>query len=179
MLKEAISLAIEPNSGVTVDFAMALSSLAHDVHGASWDSWIAELQARWNPAPLPILFCGGPILARLGISSPRCRQIFRENTGRGNLLPTASPEDLGFTFAKYVEAGRFTAILDMVGYHESFLTTAQCVQALQGLMGELREDTRKMQGVQYEVVHMIKRSSNARTWIWANSRCSNTISADA
>jgi hypothetical protein len=63
---------------------------------------------------------------------------------------------LEFAFGKYVEVGRFTAILDMVAYHENLLSTTQCVQALQGLIGELSKDTRKMQGVLYEVVHMIQ-----------------------
>ncbi len=67
-----------------------------------------------------------------------------------------SPEDIEFAFGKYAEVGRFTAILDMVAYHENLLSTTQCVQALQGLMHELGAQPRKMQGVLYEVVHMIQ-----------------------
>src|SRR5262249_10163771 len=82
--------------------------------------------------------------------------IQREYWTRKPVFRPASPEDLDFAFGKYVEFGRFTAILDMVAYHENFLSTEQCVQALQGLMGELGKDPRKMQGVVYEVVHMIQ-----------------------
>ncbi len=157
VLKEAISLAIEPNSGVTVDFSMALSSLAHDVHGAPWDNWIGEVAGTLEPRS------AANLVLRWTDSRPTwdfvaslSTDIQREYWTRKPVFRPASPEDLEFAFAKYVEAGRFTAILDMVGYHENLLTTAQCVQALQGLIDELSKDTRKMQGVQYEVVHMIQ-----------------------
>ena len=157
LLKEALSLAIKPNSGVTVDFAMALSSLAHDVHGVPWDSWIAQVAAGLEPRSAVDLVLrwtdSRPTWDFVASLSP---DIQREYWTRKPVFRPPSPEDLEFAFSKYVEVGRFTAILDMVGYHENLLSTAQCVQALLGLMGELSKDMRKMQGVQYEVVHMIQ-----------------------
>ncbi len=157
VLKDATSLAIAPNSGVTVDFAMAVSALAHDVHGTPWDRWIAEVAGTLEPRPAADLVLrwtdSRPTWDFVASLSP---DVQREYWTRKPVFRPASPEDLEFAFGKYADVGRFTAILDMVGYHENLLSTAHCVQALQGLMGELSKDTRKMQGVQYEVVHMIQ-----------------------
>ncbi len=68
----------------------------------------------------------------------------------------SSPEDLGFEFDKYVHVGRFSAIVHMVSYSEYILPTAQCVQVLQGLIGELNSRGCRLQDVQHEVVHMIQ-----------------------
>jgi hypothetical protein len=50
----------------------------------------------------------------------------------------------------------------MVAYSEGLLSTVQCVETLQGLIHELSKDTRKMQRVQYEVVHMIMQVANGQ-----------------
>ncbi len=44
----------------------------------------------------------------------------------------------------------------MVTYHEGLLTTAKCIQALQGLALELSKEGWKLRHVQYEIVHMIQ-----------------------
>jgi hypothetical protein len=157
VLKEAITVAIESNSGVNVDFATAVSSVAHDLQGAPWDEWIAgavgtletrvaaDLILRWTDSRQTWAFVGS-----------LSRDIQREYWTRKPVFRPSSPEDIEFAFGKYAEAGRFTAILGMIAYHEDLLSTAQCVQTLQGLMHELSADPRKMQGVLYEVVHMIQ-----------------------
>jgi hypothetical protein len=157
MLKEAISLAIEPNSGIPVDFAMVISSLAHEVYGAPWDSWIAEIAGKLE------LRSATDLILNWSDSRPTwdfvaslSRDIQKEYWTRKRAFRPAKPEDLEFCFGKYEEVGRFTAILDMVGYHEDALSTVQCVRVLQGLLSELSKDKWKMQGVQYEVVHLIQ-----------------------
>jgi hypothetical protein len=56
VLKEALSSAIAPNSGVSPDFPMALSALAHERHGAPWDMWISGIAHELEPGPATNLF---------------------------------------------------------------------------------------------------------------------------
>jgi hypothetical protein len=69
---------------------------------------------------------------------------------------TSSPDDLTFAFNKYMHVGRFSAIVQMVSYSESALSTEQGIQVLKGLIGELNTRSCRLQDVQYEVVHMIQ-----------------------
>jgi len=156
-LKEAISLAIAPDSGLSVEFPMALSSVSHDIHGAPWDKWIAEAAGMLEPhSAVDLVSRWTDSRATWDFVASLSPDIQREYWTRKPAFRPASQEELEFAFAKYMEVGRFTGILDMVAYHENLLSTAQCVQVLQGLIGELSKDTRKMQGVLYEVVHMIQ-----------------------
>ena len=157
MLKEAISLAIESNSNIPVGFVMALSSLAHDVHGAPWDRWIAEIAGGLEPrSAVDLVLQWADSRPTWDFVATLSRDIQKEYWMRKPVFRPASSEDLEFSFGKYVEIGRFTGVLRMVAYHENVLSTAHCVQALQGLMSELSKDARRMQAVQYEVVHMIR-----------------------
>jgi len=157
VLKEAITLAIAPNSGVNMDFAMALSSVAHHSHGAPWDGWIAGVVGTLEPrAAADLVLRWADSRQTWGFVASLSPDIQREYWMRKPVFLPPSPEDIEFAFGKYAEVGRFTAILDMVAYHENLLSTTQCVQALQGLMHELGAQPRKMQGVLYEVVHMIQ-----------------------
>jgi hypothetical protein len=61
-----------------------------------------------------------------------------------------------FAFGKYSEIGRFSAILDMIGYDEAALSTLQCIATLRGLIGELNADPSKLQRIHYQLVHMIQ-----------------------
>lgn len=82
--------------------------------------------------------------------------IEKEYWNRKWAFRPSSQEDLVFAFDKYAQAERFSAILDMIAYNESFLSTAQCIRALQGLAHELAKEPRKLQHVHHEIVHMIK-----------------------
>ena len=157
ILKEALSLAIQPKSDIPPAFATALSSVAHDVHGGPWDTWIAEIVGRLEPrAAADLVSYWTDSRLTWDFVATLSRDIQREYW---TWKPVSRPDlqkDFEWSFGKYVEVGRFTAILDMVGYRENVLSTPQCVQVLQGLLGELSKDTRKMQAAQYEVVHMIQ-----------------------
>jgi len=156
-LQEAISLAIAANSGVSIDFAMALSAVAYNLHGPAWDSWIGPFATKLEPGTAADLFLRWPDSRKtwdfVGSLSP---DIEKEYWSRKWAFRPSSPEDMAFAFDKYVEVERFSAILDMIAYGESLLSTPQCIQVLQGLTRELSKDVRKLQRVQYEVVHMIQ-----------------------
>ncbi|MCU1239392.1 MAG: hypothetical protein JWO71_118 [Candidatus Acidoferrum typicum] len=156
-LQEGISLACEANSGVSVDFAMALSAAAHNLHGPAWDSWFGRFAAKMEPGTAANLFLRWPdsretwdFVASL---SPH---IDNEYWSRKWAFRPSSPEDLVFAFDKYTKIERFSAILDMVAYGENLLSTPQCIQVLRGLILELSKETGKLRRVQYEVVHMIQ-----------------------
>ena len=74
-------------------------------------------------------------------------------------------DELLFAFGKYSEIGRFSAILDMIGYDEATLSTAQCIETLRGLIGELNAEPSKLQRIHYQLVHMIQalQQLNSRT----------------
>jgi hypothetical protein len=157
VLEQALSLATAVGSGVNVDFAIALSSAAHELHASSWDKWIsrftpsvepstaASLLLRWRDSRKTWDFVGS-------LSS----DIEKEYWRRKSAFRPSSQEDLAFAFEKYAQVERFSAILDMVAYEESLLSTPECIQALWGLVRELNKEPGKMQHVHYEVVHMIQ-----------------------
>ncbi len=157
VLKEALTLAIAPNSATNLDFPMALSAVAHDLHGTPWDRWIADLAIKLEPATATnLILRWTDSRATWDFIGQQSIEIQKDYWTRKPVFRPASPEDQLFAYTKYTEVGRFTAILDMVAYHEDLLLTAQCVETLQGLMHELSQEPRKMQHVQYEVVHMIQ-----------------------
>jgi hypothetical protein len=156
-LKEAASLAVAADSGVNIDFAIALSAVAHELHGLAWDSWIMRFTARLEPGPAASFFFRWSDSRKtwdfVGSLSP---DIEKEYWNRKWASRPSSEEDLMFAFEKYTEVERFTAILDMIAYNESSLSTPQCIQLLHGLIRELNKEPGKLQRVQYEVVHMIQ-----------------------
>jgi hypothetical protein len=157
VLREAISLAITAGSAVGPDFAMALSGAAHVLHGRAWDNWISQFAVTLDPAAAASLFFrwedSRATWDFVGSLSP---DIEKEYWNRKWAFRPSSQEDLVFAFDKYAQAERFSAILDMVAYNESLLSTARCIRALQGLGHELKKEPRKLQHVYHEIVHMIK-----------------------
>jgi hypothetical protein len=156
-LQEAISLATAAGSGVSIDFAMALSAAANNLHGPAWDSWIGRFATTLEPGTAASLFLRWPDSRKtwdfVGSLSPT---VEKEYWNRKWAFRQSSPEDLAFVFDKYAEVERFSAILDMIAYDENLLSTPQCIQLLRGLIRELNKETWKLQRVQYEVVHMIQ-----------------------
>jgi hypothetical protein len=157
VLQQAMSLATVANSGVNVDFAMALSSAAHEIHRPSWENWISRFTASLEPGAAASLFLRWrdsretwDFVASL---SP---DIEREYWKRKWAFRQPSQEDLAFAFEKYAQVERFSAILDMISHDESLLSTPQCIQVLQGFLRELSKESWKLQRVHYEVVHMIQ-----------------------
>jgi len=156
-LQEAISLATAAGSGVSIDFAMALSAAANNLHGPAWDSWIGRFEPTLEPGTAASLFLRWPDSRKtwdfVGSLSPT---VEKEYWNRKWAFRQSSPEALAFVFDKYAEVERFSAILDMIAYDENLLSTPQCIQLLRGLIRELNKETWKLQRVQYEVVHMIQ-----------------------
>jgi hypothetical protein len=157
VLQTAVSLATASDSSVGVDFAVTVSAMAHDLYSPEWDSWVRPFAERVHPATAAALFLRWPDARKtwdfVGTISP---EIDNEYWARKPAMRPSSREELDFAFNKYVQIERFSAILDMVSYDESRLSTPQCIQALQGLMRELSKESWRMQHVQYEVVHMIQ-----------------------
>jgi hypothetical protein len=157
VLKEAMSLATASDSGVNMDFAIALSSQAHHVRGSGWDNWIRQFVIGLEPSIAASLFFRWADCRNtwdfVGLLGP---EIESEYWHRKWAVPLTSREDLVFALGQYAEIGRFSAILDMVGYQEKSLSTQQCFQVLQGLVGELKKEPRILQHVAYAVVHMIQ-----------------------
>jgi hypothetical protein len=156
-LQEAISLATAADSGVSLDFAMALSAAANNLHGPAWDSWIGRFATTLEPGTAACLFLRWPDSRKtwdfVGSLSPT---IEKECWNGKWAFRPSSPEDLAFAFDRYAEVERFSAILDMIAYDEGLLSTPQCIQVLQGLIRELSKEAWKLQRLQYEVVHMIQ-----------------------
>jgi len=156
-LKEALTISIAPNSGLSLDFPMALSAVAHDRHGPSWDTWVAALAGKLEPEQAATLFLRwNDSPAAWDFVGQQSIEVQKEYWTRKPVFRPASQEDQHFAYTKYTEVGRFTAVLDMVAYSENLLSTVQCVETLQGLIQELSNEPRKVQHVQYEVVHMIQ-----------------------
>jgi hypothetical protein len=157
VLQKAISLATSPGSGVGQDFAIALSGAAHVIRGPAWDRWIALFAEKLDPgAAASLFFRWEDSRATWDFVASLTPDIQKEYWSRKWASRPSSQEDLGFAFGKYVEAGRFTAVLGMVAYNEGVLSTPQCIQVLQGLAHELNKEPRKLQHVHHEIVDMIK-----------------------
>jgi hypothetical protein len=157
VLEEAVSRTIAADSGVNVDFAIALSAVAHESHGPAWDSWVGRLATTLEPSAAANLFLRWSDSRKtwdfVGSLSP---DIEKEYWNRKPAFRSSSHEDLLFAFDKYAQVERFSAILNMISHDESLLSTPQCIQVLQGLVRELSKSVWKLQHVQYEVVHMIQ-----------------------
>ncbi len=157
ILRNAISLATATGSGVDADFAMSLSGAAHVMRGKSWDDWLGQFATGLDSATGASLFFRWEDTRRtwdfVGALGP---EIKREYWSRKRAFRPSSEEDAEFAFDKYAAVGRFSAIIEMVTYHEGLLSTAKCIQALQGLALELSKEGWKLRHVQYEIVHMIQ-----------------------
>jgi hypothetical protein len=157
VLHKAVSLATTPGSGVDLDFAMALSGAAHVLHGPAWDSWIGQFASSLDPgAAASLFFRWEDSRATWDFVGSLTPDIEKEYWNRKWAFRPSSQQDLEFAFDKYVQVGRFSAILEMVAYQESVLPTPRCIQVLQGIAHELSKDAWKLQHVQYEIVHMIQ-----------------------
>jgi len=157
ILQDAFSLASEIDSGINADFAGTLSAIAHEMHGQAWDAWIARLAIGLKPDAGANLFLRwGDSRKTWDLVASLSPDIEKEYWNRKMAMRPSSQEDLLFAFNRYVEVGRFTAILDMIAYDESLLSTSQCIQVLHGLIHELNKDPWKLQRVNFEIVHMIK-----------------------
>ncbi len=157
VLHQAIALATAPGSGIDPDFTMSLSGAAHVLHGPAWDNWIGQFARTLDPGVAASLFFrwedSHATWDFVGSLTP---DIEKEYWNRKRAFRPSSQQDIEFAFDKYVQAGRFSAILEMVAYQESILPTPRCIQVLQGLAHELSKDAWKLQHVQYEIVHMIQ-----------------------
>lgn len=60
VLQKAISLATDAGSGISPDFAMAVSAAAHGTHGPAWDDWIAQFATTLAPPVAASLFLRWP-----------------------------------------------------------------------------------------------------------------------
>jgi len=157
VLQDAASLATAADLGAHVDFVIALSAVAHDLHAPAWDVWISRFATKLEPGAAANLFLRwSDSRATWDFVASLSRETEEEYWRRKSALRTSSREDLMFAFDKYAEVERFSAILDMVAYQEDLLSTPQCVEVLQGLVRELKKDAWKLQRVQYELVHMIQ-----------------------
>ena len=157
VLQQAMSLSTEVDSGVSLDFAIALSAVAHELHGQARDTWIARFAISLQPSLAANLFLRWAdsrntwdLVASVSID------IEQEYWKRKWATRPSSQEDLAFAFDRYAAVGRFSAILDMVSHDESLLSTAQCVQVLHGLIGEVSRNPGVLQRAHYEVAHMIQ-----------------------
>lgn len=156
-LQKATTLAIIPESGVSIEFPMAVSAAAHHAHGPSWDSWIAGFPVTLAPPVAASLFLRWPDIRKTwDLVASLSPEIDNEYWIRKWPFRPSSDEDLAFAFDKYVQVGRFSAIVRMTSYNESVLSTHQCIQVLKGLIDELNRKACRLQDVQYEVVHLIQ-----------------------
>jgi hypothetical protein len=157
VLQKAASLAMAAQSDASIEFAISLSAAAHHAHAPAWDNWIAGFATTLAPPLGASLFLRWPDTREtwdfVGTLSP---EIENEYWRRKWAFRPSSPEDLALAFNKYVQVGRFSGILRMISYSESALSTAQCIEVLQGLIGELNRRGCQLQDVQYEVVHIIQ-----------------------
>jgi len=157
ILRNAISLAVATGSGVDPDFAMSLSGAAHVLRGQSWDDWVGQFAMALDSVTAASLFFRWEDARRTwDFVTALGPEIEREYWSRKRAFRPSSQEDAGFAFDKYVAVGRFSAIIEMVAYHETLLTTDKCIQALHGLASELSNEAWKLQHVHYEIVHMIQ-----------------------
>jgi hypothetical protein len=157
LLKQILEAGLQPESSVNIDFAIALSAMGHQSHGAEWDDWIVRLASTLGPDSAADLFLRWPdnrqtwrVVMKV---SPEAE---REYWKRKWAFKPSSQDELLFAFGKYSEIGRFSAILDMIGYDEAALSTLQCIATLGGLIGELNADPSKLQRIHYQLVHMIQ-----------------------
>jgi len=157
ILRNAISLATAKDSGVDADFVMSLSGAAHVLRQPSWDDWVGQFAKGLDSTTAAMLFlrwedgrASWDFVLALG------PEIEREYWSRKRAFRPSSQEDAEFAFDKYVTVGRFSAVVEMVAYHEDLLTTAKCMQALGGLASELSKESWKLQHIQHQIVHMIQ-----------------------
>jgi hypothetical protein len=157
VLQEALSLAIAEQSGVNLDFPIAVSAAAHSTYGPAWDDWIGPFATKLAPPIAASLFLQWPDVRKTwDFVEALSTEIDDEYWRRKWAFRPSSQEDLPFAFNKYAHVGRFSGILHMVSYSESALSTPQCIQVLQGLINELNNRNCRLQDMQYEVVHMIQ-----------------------
>jgi hypothetical protein len=157
VLQQAMSLSTEVDSGVNVDFAVALSAVAHELHGQAWDAWIARFSMNLPPSLAANLFLRWADSRKTwDLVASLSADIEQEYWKRKWAFRPSSEGDLALAFEKYAAAERFSAILDMVSHDESLLSTGQCVQVLRGLIGEVNRNPGVLQRVHYEVAHMIQ-----------------------
>jgi hypothetical protein len=157
VLEEAMHLATAADSGVSMDFAIALSARAHDSRGLDWDRWIRQFVTKLEPGSAASLFFRWADRRNTwDFVASLAPEIEKEYWHRKWAFSPTSHEDLLFAFGKYAEIGRFSAILEMVAYNESSLSTSQCVQVLNGLSSELNKDPRLLRGLAFGIAHMIQ-----------------------
>jgi hypothetical protein len=157
VLKEVLEASLRPEFSINIDFAISVSAIAHELHSADWDHWVVRLTTSLDPSNAASLFLRWPdnrqtwnVVAKL---SPEAETDY---WNRKWAFKPSSQEELLFAFGKYSEIGRFSAILDMIGYDEGVLSTSQCIETLHGLIGELNAEPSKLQRIQYQLVHMVQ-----------------------
>jgi len=157
LLKQILEAGLKPESSVDIDFAIAVSAVGHESHDTDWDDWLVGLASTLDADSAANLFLRWPdnhqtwnIVAKV---SPEAE---KEYWKRKWAFKPSSQDELLFAFSKYSEIGRFSAILDMIGYDEATLSTSQCIETLHGLIGELNAEPSKLQRIHYQLVHMIQ-----------------------
>jgi len=157
LLKEALEAGLQPESSVNIDFAIAVSAIGHESHGANWDDWMVQLASALAPDRAANLFLRWPDNSQTwNIVAKVSPEAEKEYWKRKWAFKPSSQDELLFAFSKYSEIGRFSAILDMIGYDEAALSTSQCIATLYGLIGELNAAPSKLQRIHYQLVHMIQ-----------------------
>jgi hypothetical protein len=157
LLKQIFEASLHPESSVNIDFAIALSAMGHQSHGAEWDDWMVRLASTLRPDSAANLFLRWPDNHQTwNIVTTVSPEAEREYWKRKWAFKPSSQDELLCAFGKYSEIGRFSAILDMIGYDEAALSTSRCIATLRGLIGELNADPPKLQRIHYQLVHMIQ-----------------------
>lgn len=157
VLQEALEAAVTADSKINPDFAIALSSAARERLGFEWERWVGTFARNMAPRPAATLFLRWrDTRDTWDFVGSLSADIEREYWLQKWAFRPSSAEELDFAFNKYAGIGRYSAILDMVGYREAVLSTPRCIQTLRGLADELQRDLGKMQQVHYELVHMIQ-----------------------
>lgn len=157
LLRDAMTVALTPGSGLSDNFAIALSSRAHETKGHAWDDWIsdvardsdvetaAKLFLRWSDSRQTWSF-----VSTIG------NTVEREYWKRKPAFKQVSEQDLRTALDKYMEVGRFTACVEIMSYEEHRVSTNDCFTILRGLVGEVNEKGWGLENVQFAVVHMLE-----------------------
>jgi hypothetical protein len=157
VIQEITARAVAPDSGVSEDFAIGLSAAAHELHGVAWDNWLERFARGLQPGPAANLLLRWRDSAKTWeFAASLSPAIEKEYWKRKWAFRPTTPQEVSYAFEKYAEVERFSAILDMIAYDESVLSTRQCIQVLEGLIHEVDNEPKKLQHVHYEVAHMIE-----------------------
>jgi len=155
--QEAFAASLKADAQVPLDSSIALSAVAHYKFTGAWDDWFVKFAASMETATVASLFLRWPDNRDTwNVVSQVSPEVDAEYWRRKWAFRQSAQDGFKFAFTKYMSIGRFSAILDMIAYDESLLSTAECVQVLQGLLAEINSDPSKLQHAHHAVLEMIK-----------------------